>query len=141
MMRQAMSLLRDPDRAKDVVQEVTVRLWQNPHGLDESGNPEAYCVRSVRNAAVSALRYMARFGTLEEAAEVACTPRDDDEEAYMKSLVSRLPESQRLVFEMRQLRDMEYEEIAEALDTSHANVRQLLSRARKTLRTLYSQTI
>lgn len=141
MMRQALAMLRDPDRAKDVVQEVTVRLWQSPQGLEASRNPEAYCVRCVHNAAVSALRGTASLSPLDEAREVESLPEGGDEQDYLRALLARLPEMQRRVFVMRQSRDMEYDEIAEVLDTSPANVRQLLSRARKTLRTLYSQTI
>lgn len=141
MMRQAMVMLQDQDKAKDVVQEVTVRLWQRPQGLEHSDNKIAYCVAAVRNTAVSALRMSVRFESLDAAPDVADTVQYDDNFAYLKALMARLPDTQQRVFEMRQLRDMEYDDIASALNTTSANVRQLLSRARKTLRTLYKQTI
>lgn len=140
MFRQAFALLRDPDRAKDVVQEVTLRLWQNPKGLDASANPRAYCLASVRNEALSVLRSATRFESLDSAASLPeSAPADDSD--WMRELIARLPESQRRVFELKTIRDMEYEEIASLLSTSEANVRQLLSRARKTLRRLYAQYI
>lgn len=141
MMRRAMTILRDRERSKDVVQEVAVRLWQRPQTLDSTDNPYAYCLAAVRNAAISELRTAMRFESLEEAIFIETDSEDKDSHTYLKALLSHLPEAQRSVFEMRQLRDMEYEEIAESLSTTPANVRQLLSRARKTLRTLYKQDI
>lgn len=52
-MRLAISLLHEEDEARDVVHEVFLRIWESDVKAD---NPNAYVVRSVRNACVSRIR-------------------------------------------------------------------------------------
>ena len=52
-MRLAMSLLHEEDEARDVVHEVFLKLWESDVKVN---NPNAYVVRSVRNACVSRIR-------------------------------------------------------------------------------------
>ena len=52
-MRLAISLLHEEDEARDVVYEVFLKLWESDVKAD---NPNAYVVRSVRNACVSRIR-------------------------------------------------------------------------------------
>lgn len=55
-MRLAISLLHDEDDARDVVQEVFLKLWESDIQVD---NPPAFIIRAVRNASLS------RINTLE----------------------------------------------------------------------------
>ncbi|MDE6692536.1 MAG: sigma-70 family RNA polymerase sigma factor [Muribaculaceae bacterium] len=55
-MRLAMSLLHDEDDARDVVQEVFLKLWESGIQVD---NPPAFIIRAVRNASIN------RINTLE----------------------------------------------------------------------------
>lgn len=49
-MRLAMSLLHEEDEARDVVQEVFVRLWESETRVD---NPMAFIIRAVRNTSLN----------------------------------------------------------------------------------------
>lgn len=49
-MRLAASLLHDEDEARDVVQEVFMRLWESDARVD---NPMAFIIRSVRNSSLN----------------------------------------------------------------------------------------
>jgi RNA polymerase sigma-70 factor (ECF subfamily) len=52
----------------------------------------------------------------------------------IESLIEQLPEKQRIVIQMRGCGDCSFEEIEAATGESAANIRVLLSRARKTLK-------
>ncbi len=49
-MRMAMSLLHEEDEARDVVQEVFLKLWESNIRVE---NPMAFLIRAVRNACLN----------------------------------------------------------------------------------------
>jgi RNA polymerase sigma-70 factor (ECF subfamily) len=59
---------------------------------------------------------------------------DREMAARINAAISRLPESQRLALVLRQYEQLDYEEIAQVLDTTVSSVKSLLFRARDTLR-------
>lgn len=52
----AVSLLKDPDAAEDVVQNVFLKLWSGRERLDSSRQFRSYLLTSVRNESISWLR-------------------------------------------------------------------------------------
>jgi RNA polymerase sigma-70 factor (ECF subfamily) len=57
-----------------------------------------------------------------------------DDAALAYSLISKLPEQQRTIIHLRDVEEMEYEEIAAVVKMSVNTIRVNLSRARKTIR-------
>ena len=51
-----------------------------------------------------------------------------------------MPEQQRLIIQMRDIEQYEFEEIAKILEMSEATIRVALSRARKTIREYLTKT-
>jgi RNA polymerase sigma-70 factor (ECF subfamily) len=139
MLRQAAAIVRDRSAAQDVVQDVACHLWQKPEGLEKADSPQAYILSAVRNTAISAVRNKHMFEPIDEARSVAVPPASDEETPFINTLLLRLQPMQRRAFSLRQFAEMEYDEIAGELGTSPANVRQLVSRARKTLKELYKR--
>ena len=49
LLRFATHFLRDEDQARDVVQDVFLKLWQRKETLDDVENIEAFAMRMTRN--------------------------------------------------------------------------------------------
>ena len=59
---------------------------------------------------------------------------DRDSWEWAEKLMNKLPEQQRLILQMRDVEQYEFEEIAKIMDMNESAVRVALSRARKMLR-------
>lgn len=140
MNRLALSLLRDPDSARDAVQETTVALWRSRSLLGKADNQAGYCLSSVRTTCLAMIRKSHRMIELSEAESIAAPETSSETADYLSRLLDQLPELQRIAFNLRIKEGAEYEEIAARLGTTPQNARQLLSRARTTLRKLYYRT-
>lgn len=139
MMARALAMLHDSQVAKDVVQDVCIRLWERPEGLEHAGSPTAYCVRAVHHSAISLMRRLQCFEPLENLqCEPATGPPGSDKD-YLYRLLAGLPPAQRRAFMLRHEQGLEYHEIAAQMQLKADNVRQLISRARKKLRELYER--
>jgi RNA polymerase sigma factor (sigma-70 family) len=58
----------------------------------------------------------------------------NDSVSIVHQLIARLPENQRIIIQLRDVEEYEYEEISKVLDIKPTAVRVALSRARKTIR-------
>lgn len=54
-MRLAVSLLHDEDEARDVVQEIFIKLWESDIRIE---NPMAFIIKSVRNASLNRINML-----------------------------------------------------------------------------------
>lgn len=94
----------------------------------------------VRNICLSRLRSFRETLPIDEAAGIGDSDdayAETDADNYLDVLMSRLPPAQRTVMMMRTSLQLETSAIAKATGFSEANVRQLLSRARRSMRNLY----
>lgn len=126
--------------AEDVLQEVWLRWADVP--VEEVRDPRAYLVRMTTRLTLNRLRTLARrredyVGTwLPEPVLTAPDVAQDVELAdsvstAMLLVLETLPPTERAVFVLREVFDVPYGEIAEALDKSAAAVRQIGHRARE----------
>lgn len=137
----ALRMLRNPDDAADALQEVAATLWQHADTLDEVKNRRSYFLSSVRNFCTSRLRTVRAELDIDEA-RVIGNP-DENQEKFetdnsLEQMPDKLPPLQRQVIIMSVCRQLDNKTIAETLGISNDNVRQSLSRARRTLRQLYT---
>jgi RNA polymerase sigma-70 factor (ECF subfamily) len=58
----------------------------------------------------------------------------NDSVSIVHQLIAKLPENQRIIIQLRDVEEYEYEEISKVLDIKPTAVRVALSRARKTIR-------
>jgi RNA polymerase sigma factor (sigma-70 family) len=140
----ACSILGDPDRARDVVQDTFIRLWdQEPARIAENLKPWLYTV--CRNRALDVLRRHRRVVELDELSlerQEADSPNPRENLATRETaseilrFVDRLPANQREVIRLKFQGDLSYKEIAELTGLSVTNVGFLLHTAIKRLRTL-----
>lgn len=127
------------DDASDAVQEAMVKLWRLRSRLDDVADIRSYCLAALRNECISSIRRRRDTAPIDAAAGALAAPGSGAEGAAddIAALMERLPENQRAVIKMRCMADMDFDEISAATGYSQANVRQLLSRARKNLRKLF----
>lgn len=148
LYRVAFALLNNADDAEDILQDTYYKLWSKREELIPILQPEAFCVRLVKNLCLDFLR-APRNRLDNESAEsiqipVEITPENELESKekirQIETLIEQLPEKQRMVIQMRGCGDCSLEEIETATGESAANVRVLLSRARKTLKSRLSNS-
>lgn len=136
-MRLAASMLHDADEARDVVQEVFLRLWESDADIS---CPEGLVLRSVRNACLNRIEHVEvkeRFRKRYPLdADMAGHLTDADEAAeQVQAAVSRLlTERERQVVEKIYADGMTYKEAASSLNVSVALVNKCIVSALKTLR-------
>jgi len=144
LYRIAFSLLNNAADSEDILQETYYKLWNKRAELINILQPEAFCVRLVKNLCLDFLR-APRNRLDNEPIEslnvmTGTTPENELESKekiqQIEALIEQLPEKQRIVIQMRGCGDCSLEEIEAVTGESAANVRVLLSRARKTLKSM-----
>jgi RNA polymerase sigma-70 factor (ECF subfamily) len=146
-----LSFTRHEMDARDLLQEVFVKLARQPQAWREVREARAFLLRWAHNAAIDARRRRdVRDRNHEQlAAESACAfaPSDDpDEQAFRRAVhaaMGELPAEQRAVVHLKLWEGMTFERIAEALDlplnTAASRYRYGLDKLRERLRPLYDE--
>lgn len=149
LFRLALSIVREQIEAEDIVQDVLLKLWQKKDEWDDIENLEAYCFRSVKNLALDKLAAGAVRKTDNIDPERESIAFVDTHSPYramvqkeqlsiLYKCIDELSENQKLVFQLREIEEMSYREIAETLHISEDLVKISLFRARKKLKELLS---
>lgn len=143
LYRVAFYILESEEDARDMVQDLYVKLWSTLDLLDSVHNPRAYCITLIRNMCLDRLRRASHM----QKAELSDTIPDDvtleDPEVERKEKVRRmmeaisdLSEGQRTVLRLKVIDDLSYEEISQKTGMNYLTLRVLLSQARNRLRRL-----
>ncbi len=145
LYRLAFRMLGTEEDARDAVQELYVKLCREGDRALRSSNPQGYCVRMMQNVCADFLRRGGR-NVLRMAADVtevrggpaveaADAPVEGREEAAMvRKALAALPRKLREVVVLRDLEQMEMNEIEALTGMSQGNIRVTLSRGRKMLK-------
>ncbi len=141
VFRLAKRLLISSEEAEDATQEVLVKLWSRNKNLDDYSNVEAFAMTMTKNYCLDQLKSK-RAGNLqivhndfvnnEPSSEKIL--EDKDSLDWVEKSINQLPEQQRLIIQLRDVEQYEFEEIAKILDMNETAIRVALSRARKTVR-------
>jgi RNA polymerase sigma factor (sigma-70 family) len=147
VFRLAKRLLVSTEEAEDATQEVLVKLWHKNEGLKGYGSVEAFAMTITKNYCLDQLKskratnlsivhtnYTDREPSLQQKLE------DNDSLNWVEKIINQLPEQQRLIIQMRDIEQYEFEEIAKILDMNETAIRVALSRARKTIRESMTKT-
>jgi RNA polymerase sigma factor (sigma-70 family) len=143
LYRFAFRLLGSSDEAKDIVQEVLMKVWNGREQLATIENIEAWCMRITKNLSLDRLRAKQRKPTdsLEQTstiAEESLTPHESAELSEsmqrISLLIAALPEKQRQVMHLRDIEGYSYNEICEILELDMNQVKVNLFRARNSVR-------
>ncbi len=142
LLRFATHFLKDEDLARDVIQDVFLKLWQKRDSLDVVENMEAFTMRMTRNRCLDVIR-MNRTIPIdaetdrklkEKTVEVHSKIELSESAEQIKRLIGKLPDLQQMVMQLRDIEQLSYEEIAEVTGLKTNAIRVNLSRARKKVR-------
>ena len=142
ILRFATHFLKDEDLARDVVQDVFLKLWQKRETLGEVENIEAFAMRMTRNRCLDVIRANKVVAIDEETdrklkaktVDVHSKVELSETASQIRSIILKLPDLQRTVMQLRDIEQLSYDEIAEATDLKVNAIRVNLSRARKKVR-------
>ena len=141
LFRLAKRMLVSTEEAEDATQEVLIRLWNRNDNLKSYNSIEALAVTMTKNYCLDQLKSK-RASNLQivhnnyndNNASVEREVEGRDSWNWAEKIINDLPEQQRLIIQMRDVEEYEFEEIAKALEMQETAVRVALSRARKTIR-------
>ncbi|HMM16082.1 MAG TPA: sigma-70 family RNA polymerase sigma factor [Petrimonas sp.] len=134
-------ILENGDDADDIAQEVYIKLWEQRNNLESIRNDEAFVVTLTKNLSIDWLRKNHRKTTsVTDNKDIRCENREEermdarDELSNLMKCMSALPKTQQEVIRLRHFADLSIREIAEVTRQTETNIRQLLSRARRTMK-------
>ncbi len=147
VFRLAKRLLISTEEAEDATQEVMVKLWNKNDMLQAYSSLEAFAMTTTKNYCLDQLKSK-RASNLQlvhsnyEDKQVGLSQRieDADSLSWVEKILNSLPEQQKMIVQMRDVEQYEFEEIAKMLNMNETAVRVALSRARKTIRETMQKT-
>ncbi|WP_435262968.1 RNA polymerase sigma factor [Tenacibaculum sp. nBUS_03] len=141
VFRLAKRLLVSTEEAEDATQELFLKLWRNKGKLEEYKNVEAFAMTMTKNYCFDRLKskqagnltlvhsnYKEKETPLEKKVE------NNDTINQVHKLIEKLPEQQKIIIQLRDIEEYDFEEICKVVDMKPTAVRVALSRARKTIR-------
>lgn len=147
VFRLAKRLLVSQEEAEDATQEVLLKLWRNRDDFEKYKNIEAFSMTMTKNFCLDKLKskqaqnlkivhsnYQDKNVSLQKQVEM------NDSVDWVGKIIEELPEQQKLVLQLRDIEQYDFEEIEKVLGMKSTAVRVALSRARKTIREKLTKT-
>lgn len=141
MYRLALRLLTSREAAEDATQEVLIKLWNLNSKLKHYANLEAFAMTVTKNHCLDQLKlkhnnnlkivhsnYDSKENNQLQQLEI------NDELDQVSKILEELPEQQKMIFQLRDVEQYDYEEISEITKMNETAIRVALSRARKKIR-------
>ncbi len=147
MLSLAERITGNRDDAADAVQDAFVKLWQQRGRFESARHAQGAGMMTVRTTSIDMARRNSHRSIVpvEQAAETVDEVTDNERSlAYLqvrKIIDNDLSDNQRKIINLRELQGMEFEDIANRMNMTAANVRVELSRARKRVREIYQARI
>ena len=145
MYRLARTILYDADDCKDVVSDIFARLLRGDT-VPQPEKLEGYLMTSVRNQCRDVLRHKnvrecveKLFSAEIRQNQVVPINEDDRMERLMLFVEAQLPPLSQQIFRLRFLREMTYEEVAEAVGVSRVTVYHHLSQSLQRIKEHFEQ--
>jgi RNA polymerase sigma-70 factor (ECF subfamily) len=138
----AYNIVRDRDAAKDVVQEVFVKLWKNKDALKLGDQIKSYLFKATAHTSLNHLRSMRKLYRLDDYAQVQnLVAQSGTETASFKELelrsrqaIDRLPAQCKTIFLLSRHEGLKYQQIADTLGLSIKTVETQMGIALEKLR-------
>lgn len=141
LLRTARRMLDEEADAEDAVQETYLKLWQMREKLESYQSVEALAVTIVKNLCIDSIRKRGRTEPIDDSLYRQASADDPIQKLVIKSndeliraIINQLPTLQQAILKMKDIDELELEEIAQITGTTNEAVRVNLSRARKKVR-------
>ncbi|WP_104734084.1 RNA polymerase sigma factor [Hanstruepera ponticola] len=147
VFRLAKRLLVSREEAEDATQEILLKLWNNKAKIEEYKNVEAFSMTMTKNLCLDKLKSkqaqnlkIVHSNYQDHSVSVQKQVELNDSLDWVGRIMEDLPEQQKMVIQLRDIEQYDYDEIAKMLDMNNTAVRVALSRARKTIRKKLTNT-
>ncbi|ATA74268.1 putative RNA polymerase sigma factor rfaY [Capnocytophaga canis] len=142
IFRFAKRLLLSSDEAEDVSQDILMKLWQQRNTMETIKNWEAYAMTLTKNLCYDRLKAKSSDNislshiTYQAENEISLQKQVEARDLLeqVKNIINGLSEQQRMIMQLRDIEQYEFEEIEKITGIKEATIRVILSRARKTIR-------
>jgi len=141
VFRLAKRLLVSTEEAEDATQELLFKLWKSKEKLADYNNVEAFAMTMTKNYCFDRLKSKqasnltlvhSNYKEKETSLDKKLEYRDSVNQVHL--LIEQLPEQQKIIIQLRDVEQYDFEEICKMVDMKPTAVRVALSRARKTIR-------
>ena len=147
IFRLAKRLLISVEEAEDAIQEIMEKLWKKNNDLQQYKSVEALAMTMTKNFCLDQLKskraqnlQLVHSNYAENNSGLQKNIEDKDSLSWVEKIVSQLPAQQRLIIQLRDIEQLEFDEIAEITEMNATAIRVALSRARKTIRETMTKT-
>ena len=147
VFRLAKRLLVSNEEAEDATQEILMKLWRNKQKISDYKNVEAFSMTMTKNFCLDRLKskqaqnlkivhsnYQDHNTSLQKEVE------NRDSVDWVSKIIEDLPEQQKIILQLRDIEEYDFDEIAKVVDMNPTAIRVSLSRARKTIREKLTNT-
>lgn len=141
LYRLAKRLLVSTEEAEDATQEVLMKLWTKNESFDKYKNVEAFAMTMTKNFCLDRLKSKqasnlklvhSNYG--DENSSLQKQVEAKDSLSWVEKIMEELPQQQKMVLQLRDVEEYDFNEIGELLNMKPTAIRVTLSRARKTVR-------
>jgi RNA polymerase sigma-70 factor (ECF subfamily) len=145
LFRLALSITGNKQDAEDVVQDTLLNVWKKKEEWDSILDIEAYCFRSARNIAIDKISLKQNqeevisgdYDIPEMKSNIQEQLEQKEQLILIENFVKRLPEKQRTIFQLREIEDLSYKQIAKVMNISEEQVKVNLFRIRQKLKEFF----
>ena len=141
VFRLAKRLLVSREEAEDATQELLFKLWNKREKLSDYRNVEAFAMTITKNYCYDRLKSkqasnltLVHSNYKEKETSLDKKIEHNDSVHKVHKLIESLPEQQKIIIQLRDIEQYDFEEIAKMVDMKPTAIRVALSRARKTIR-------
>ena len=141
VFRLAKRLLVSREEAEDATQELIFKLWKNKEKIGNYNNVEAFAMTMTKNYCYDRLKSKqasnltlvhSNYKEKETSLDKKLEYQDSVNQVHL--LIEKLPEQQKIIIQLRDVEQYDFDEICKMVDMKPTAVRVALSRARKTIR-------
>jgi RNA polymerase sigma-70 factor (family 1) len=146
----ALKLTKSDQLAKDIIQEVFLKLWDQRNQLTSIMNIEAWLYRVTENKIIDFLRKASADNRLKEKIWNQLQQIVNESEQYLaakeynqiiQKAIDQLPPQRKLIYQLNKENGMNYLDIADELQLSKHTVKNQLSTAIKSVRNFLVRNI
>jgi len=141
LFRLAKRLLVSREEAEDATQEILLKLWSKNESIGKYNNVEAFAMTMTKNFCLDRLKSKqasnlklvhSNYG--DDNTSLQNQVEAKDSLSWVEKIMEELPEQQKMVLQLRDVEEYDFDEIGELLNMKPTAIRVTLSRARKTVR-------
>ncbi len=141
VFRLAKRLLVSNEEAQDATQDILVKLWDKKNGLENYASVEAFAMTMTKNYCLDQLKskradnltlVYSNYSEVDSSLEKVIEFQDSVNKVH--EIIEGLSNQQKLIIQLRDIEQYEFDEIAEITGIKETAIRVALSRARQTVR-------